>query len=429
MEKTGMSIICPYCRKEIPLDEALTHQISEKIRGELREELSNREAELKTRIEALAAKEKEVAAAREKQERELEAEKGRLGAQYQADLKAGLAKAGEDAQKQAVEKVSLELTDLRQQVEEKAKAVKEFQEKELQLRKEKRALEEEKQNLELEVQRKLDAERENIRKTAEQRASEEHLLKMREKDKLIEDLKSQTEELKRRIEQGSQQLQGEVLELELEDMLRTVFVHDTVEPVPKGMRGADVMQKVCGPKGDFCGTIIWESKRTKAWSDGWIDKLKEDQREARADVAVIVSTVLPKEMSGIGQVNGVWVTEYPLAVGLATALRTGLVQVAMAKQSAVGKNEKMDMLYGYLCGPEFRQQIEGIVEAFVSMRKDLDQEKRAMEKVWAKREKQIDRVVKNCVRMYGSMQGIIGGAALPELKSLDLPAIGEGDEG
>jgi hypothetical protein len=193
------------------------------------------------------------------------------------------------------------------------------------------------------------------------------------------------------------------------------------------MKGADVIQRVCSPNGQVCGTIIWESKRTKTWSDVWIDKLKEDQREARADIAVIISTVLPKGASSIIQLNGVWVTDYTLAVGLALALRSGLMQIASAKYSLVGKNEKMEMLYEYLAGPEFRQQIEGIVEAFVTMKKDLDSERRSMEKIWAKREKQIERVVKNTSRMYGSLQGIIG-STLPELKSLEMKAISEGKE-
>ena len=167
-------------------------------------------------------------------------------------------------------------------------------------------------------------------------------------------MKKQIEDLKTRAELGSQQLQGEVLELELEELLRQHFIHDSVLPVPKGMKGADVIQRVCSPTGQVCGTIIWESKRTKAWSDNWVDKLKEDQREAKADIAVIISTVLPRGVSGIIQSNGVWVTDYSLAVGLAMALRSGLMQVASAKSSLVGKSEKMEMLYEYLAGPEFQ---------------------------------------------------------------------------
>jgi hypothetical protein len=188
------------------------------------------------------------------------------------------------------------------------------------------------------------------------------------------------------------------------------------------MRGADVMQRVCSTTGQVCGTIIWESKRVKNWSDGWIEKLKEDQREAKADIAVLVSTVLPRGITGIHQQNGVWIADYTLAIGLATALRHGLMEIAAAKTSMEGRSEKLEMLYDYLSGPQFRQQIEAIVDAFVSMSKDLDQERRAMEKIWAKREKQIEKVVKNTSRMYGSLQGIVG-STLPELKTLELKAL------
>ncbi|MGD0232838.1 MAG: DUF2130 domain-containing protein, partial [Syntrophorhabdales bacterium] len=174
------------------------------------------------------------------------------------------------------------------------------------------------------------------------------------------------------------------------------------------------------------GTLIWESKRTKAWSDGWLDKLKEDQREVKAEIAVLVSTVLPKGLSSFSRINGVWVCDHALAPCLAQALRVGLIDLAAAKLGASGKNEKMEILYEYLSGPTFKQQVEGIVEAFTAMQKDLDQEKRAMEKIWAKRAKQIERVQKNMGRMYGSMQGIIG-QSLPELDLFELPALPEGD--
>ena len=209
--------------------------------------------------------------------------------------------------------------------------------------------------------RKLDAEREKLKEEIEKRLNEQHRFKDLEKEKLIEAMKNQIEELKRKAEQGSQQLQGEVLEIELEELLNKNFPYDTIMPVPKGLRGADVIQNVCTPSGQQCGTIIWESKRTKAWSDAWIDKLKEDQREAKSDIAVIVSIALPKDMTGIGQINGVWVTDFTLAIGLAEALRVTLIEVAKTKTSAEGKSSKMEMLYEYLSGPEFRQQIEGIV--------------------------------------------------------------------
>ena len=254
--------------------------------------------------------------------------------------------------------------------------------------------------------------------------SEEHRLKDMEKEKKISDMLKTIEELKRKGEQGSMQTQGEVLELDLEALLRSRFPTDEIEPVPKGIRGADILQRVHNRSGQLCGTIIWESKRTKAWSDGWIAKLKDDQREVKAEIAVIVSETLPSGVKAFTQMEGVWVADFTLAASLAEVLRSGLTQLALAKLSAVGRGEKMDVIYNYLSGPHFRQRVEGIVEAFKSMKEDLDQEKRAITRTWAKREKQIERVINNTAGMYGDIQGIIG-ASLPEIKILELD---EGEE-
>jgi len=424
---TMATITCPHCRREIPLDEVLTHQIREDLERKLSRQMQEREKEIATKEEAVLKREKELKDARAAQEKQLAEAREALTKELDERLALERKKTEEQAIKKASDALSIELTDLRNQVEEQGEQVKQFKAKELELRNDKRKLEQEKQDLELEVARKIDAERQKIREEAQKGAEEQHRLKDLDKEKLINDMMGQIEELKRKAEQGSQQTQGEVLELELESLLKEHFRHDTILPVPKGMRGADVIQRVCTPSGQICGTIIWESKRTKAWSDSWLEKLKEDQREAKADIAVIVTTVLPKDVSAIADRSGVWVCDYPLAVGLAMALRSGLAQAAAAKTSMVGKSEKMDMLYEYLCGPEFRQQIAGIVEAFAAMRRDLDQEKRAMEKAWAKREKQIEKVVKNTARMYGSMQGIVG-ASLPELKSLELKALQSKEE-
>jgi hypothetical protein len=227
------------------------------------------------------------------------------------------------------------------------------------------------------------------------------------------------DELKRKSEQGSMQAQGEVLELDLEAGLKARFPMDTVEPVPKGLRGADILQNVINAEGQRCGIIIWETKRTKSWSDSWISKLKDDQREINADIPVIVSEVLPKGISAFSQIEGVWVTNRALALNVAEVLRGLLIHVSQATVASVNKGEKIELLYKYLSSPAFRQRVEAIVEAFTTMKEDLDKEKRAMTKIWAKREKQIEKVVINTAGMYGDMQGIIG-AALPEIKMLDM---------
>lgn len=215
------------------------------------------------------------------------------------------------------------------------------------------------------------------------------------------------------------QTQGEVLELDLESLLKSQFPVDEIEPVPKGIKGADIVQRVHDRGGRFCGTIIWESKHTKAWNDGWLSKLKDDQREVKAEIAVLVTETMPKGIERFSQVGGVWVTSYVLSIALASVLRTSLIDLAQLKSSLVGKSEKMEVLYNYLSGSEFRQRIEAIVESFQSMKEDLEQEKRATVKMWAKREKQIERVVTNTAGMYGDMEGIIG-TSLPHIRSLEL---------
>jgi hypothetical protein len=216
------------------------------------------------------------------------------------------------------------------------------------------------------------------------------------------------EELRRKLQQGSQQTQGEVLELELEELLQDAFPFDHIEPVPKGMNGADLIHRVHSKNGHCCGTIVWESKRTKAWSDGWLQKLKDDLRLVKGDLAVIVSEALPKDITHFAQMKGIWVTSRDCALNLATALRSQLLEISTIKAAAVGKNEKMEILYRYLSGPEFKQRIEAIVEAFIGMQEDLNEERRTAERRWSKREKQIQRVICNTSGMYGDLQGLIG---------------------
>ena len=275
--------------------------------------------------------------------------------------------------------------------------------------------------MKLEVERTIDQERKRIWEEATRRISEERSLKEAEKEKQLADMRRQIEELKRKAELTSQQVQGEVQEIELESILGQQFRLDAIEPVPKGVRGADVIQRVRDDMGRLCGSIIWESKRTKAWSDGWLQKLKDDQRAAKAEIAVLVTSVLPKEVNRFGCYEGIWVADFPSAIGLATALRVSLVQLTQTCSALQGKTEKMDLIYNYLSGTAFKQRIEAIMEAFVAMKSDLDAEKRSMEKIWSKRAAQLERVIKNTAGMYGDLQGIIG-SALPEVKILELPS-------
>ncbi|MBI5878369.1 MAG: DUF2130 domain-containing protein [Chloroflexi bacterium] len=385
------SIICPHCNKKILLSKALTGQIEEKLRRSY-------EAEAK------------------EHEREIE-----------SDFKQKLAAEKRNAEKRAKESLAIELAELRQQVSEKNDELDKARQQELDLRKRQRELEKKEQAMELEIARKLDEERRKVQEEVATRLTEENRVKDLEKDKQLADMRKQIEDLRRKAEQGSQQTQGEAVEIELEELLRMNFPYDQIEPVAKGVKGADVVQRVHTPSGQYCGTIVWESKNTKAWSDGWIPKLKDDQRALRAEIAVLASVALPKEVTHFANVDGVWVTDFPTRVGVASALRTNLTQVAMARLAAEGKSGKMEMLYGYLSGTEFKQRVEAIVESFVTMKEDLERERRAMETSWSKREKQIERVTRNVAGMYGDMQGIIG-ATLPKIEYLELPSPSDGSQ-
>lgn len=327
----------------------------------------------------------------------------------------------EKAEKSASESVKLELSDLKEQLEEKAKNLEKAQQQELELRKSQRKLEDDKKAFELEMNRKLDIERESIAEKISRELDDNHKLKDAEKDKQLTEMKNQIGILQRKAEQGSQQGQGEVLELELEQLFRNEFPFDAIEPVAKGVRGGDIVHVVKTQAGRVCGKILWEAKRTRAWSDSWIPKLKDDQRSSKADIAVIVSETLPKGHHHFRQVEGVWVTDIPSSMSLAAALRVVLTQVELSKEIQTGKEEKMEVMYTYFTGTEFRNRVQSIVESFVEMRRDLDSEKRAFEKIWAKREKQIERIVLNIAGMNGDIEGITG-TALPSVKLLELSA-------
>lgn len=388
-------ITCSKCGSKIQLSKAFTQEIEDKLRTQFEDELRKKEREHKRELDA---KDKEF-------EERVSQERIKLEKQ---------------ARKKAEENLSVELADLNEQLEERKKQIDDFKKNEIALRKRQRDLEEKEQSLKLEVQRKVDTETKKIREEAEKKVAEEHRLKDLEKEKQLSEMRKQIDELKRKSELTSQQAQGEVQELELEAILTQQFKLDKIEPVPKGVRGADVVQRVRDENGRLCGSIIWESKRTKSWGNDWVQKLKDDQRDFKAETAVIVSSVLPKEINRFGYYEGVWVTDFSSTIGIATALRLSLIELAHASNALQGKNEKMELIYKYLSGNSFKQRVEAIVESFASMKNDLDAEKRAMEKIWAKRESQIGRVVKNTAGLYGDLQGIIG-SALPDVKILELP--------
>lgn len=402
---------CPQCGYEIPINEAITHQMREELEKEATAKVSRQQKELSKREGQLAAAEKE-----------LQREKGKLSEQVAKMLQSERPKLEKEVRKKVEEKLALELEDLKSEAAEKTQQLEEMRKKELKLRRDQRQLEDEKASLELELERKLAAEKKKLGDSLRESIAEEYRLKERQYKDKIDGLTARIGELKQKAEQGSQQAQGETLERQLEDGLKTCFSFDLIEPVGNGKKGSDIVQLVQDGTGRECGTIIWEAKRTKNWSDKWVGKLKSDQREAGADIAVIVSTILPKDVRGFDLVNGVWITDYGSFKALATALRAHLIELSRARQAEVGKREKMAILYDYLSSQGFRQRVEALVEAFATLQNDLEKEKRAMNKIWKQREMQLQIVSDSTVSMLGEMHGIIG-ASMPEIEGLELRAI------
>jgi hypothetical protein len=320
-----------------------------------------------------------------------------------------------------------EVADLQEILRQKDEKLTAAQKTQVDLLKQKRELDDAKRELDLTVEKRIQEGLAVTRLQARKEAEDELKFKVSEKEQTIASMSKQIEDLKRRAEQGSQQLQGEVQELELEELLRAKFPHDTISPVPKGEHGGDVLQRVISQLGQQSGTILWESKRTKNWSDGWLAKLRDDQRAAKAEIAIIISQVLPKGIETFGFVEGVWVTQPQAALPVAVTMRYTLIEIAMARLASEGQQTKMELVYQYLTGPRFRQRVQAIIEAFTSMKEDLDKEKKAITKQWAKREEQIERVMQSTVGMYGDLQGIAG-KTIQEIEGLEMKALASGGQ-
>jgi hypothetical protein len=294
----------------------------------------------------------------------------------------------------------------------------ESQHAELEVRKQREALEAEKNELELTVMRRLDGERQRIRELTQREADERNRLKLAEKDKVIGDMRKQVEELRRKSEQGSEQLAGEVQEMALEATLRSHFPRDEFQPVAVGRAGGDLIQKVIGPGGTLCGTILWESKRTKSWQDAWLAKMRDDQRRANADLAVIATAALPKALTSFDRMEDVWVSAFGCIVPLAKALRLSLIQSSILKAAGQDRNGKTDRMFNYITGHDFKQRVAAIVEAYVALRAALEREKRSVTASWAKREKSLDLVLIGTAGLYGDLNGIVGNS-MPEIEGLE----------
>jgi len=394
------TITCPKCKNEIKLTESLAAPLIESTRRDYEKRLAQKDVDLASRETSL--KEREQA---------LEKSKETVDAQVAEKLQSERAKIAADEARKAklalsndIEQKTKEVADLQEILKQKDEKLTEAQKTQADLLKKQRELDDAKRELELTIEKRVQENLAVTRQQARKEAEDELRLKVSEKEQTIASMQKQIEELKRRAEQGSQQLQGEVQELELETLLKAKFPRDTVEPVPKGEHGGDVLHRVLGPLGQICGTILWESKRTKNWSDGWLAKLRDDQRTAKAEIAIIVSQVVPKDIETFGLVDGVWVALPQAALPVAVALRYTLIETATARLASEGQQTKMELVYQYLTGPRFRQRVQAIVEAFGSMKEDLDKEKKAILKQWAKREEQIERVMQSTVGMYGDLK-------------------------
>lgn len=282
-----------------------------------------------------------------------------------------------------------------------------------------RELDDAKREMDLTIEKRVEESLTVVRDKAKLEAEEGLKLKVAEKEHTITAMQKQIEELKRKAEQGSQQLQGEVQELELESILRQRFPRDAVEPVPKGEHGGDFLHRVFGSLPNSCGTILWESKRTKNWSDGWLAKFRDDQRAAKAECAVMVTQVLPKDIESFDLVDGVWVTCPRTFLPVAVALRHSLVELSLVRQAGEGQQTKMEMTYQYLTGPKFRHRIQAIVERFSDMMDDLEKERKTMTRLWAKREEQLRGAIESTAGMDGDLQGIAG-KTLQEIEGLSV---------
>jgi hypothetical protein len=423
---TELTITCPKCKTEIPLTESLAAPLIEAIRKQYEKKLAQKDREIEQREDILRKEEKRVAESKRKLDQQvdeqvaekLKAERIRIVAEE--SKKAKLANSSE------IEGKNREITDLHGILKERDRKLADAQKDQVELIKKQRELDDAKRELELTVQKGVQEGLLEVRAKAKREAEEGFKLKVAEKDQTIISMQQKIEELKQKAEQGSQQLQGEVQELELENLLRAKFPYDTIEPVPKGEFGGDTLQRVVSPSGLVSGTILWECKRTKNWSNGWLAKLRDDQRSAKAEISVLVSHALPEGVETFDVIEGVWIAHPRVVVPIATVLRNTLLQVNAARIINEGQQTKAEMVYQYLTGSRFKQRVEAIVEAFSTMQDDLDKERKVIMRQWAKRSEQIECVMGATVGMYGDLQGIAG-KSIQEIEGLELPILGPGE--
>jgi hypothetical protein len=393
-------ITCPDCGHEFPLHAGITQQMIEKYEDEFDAVMAGERSALEERLTREASR-----SAAKTYETQLEELKTQLKEKTDASekLKAQVQAASQKAAETAKAEVEQTLLDMQEQLSNKERKLEEYQAVERKLRQQKRDLEEAQKEFDIRLARELETEKSAI----ESKVADSFQQKEAELRKQIADAKKANEDLHRKLEQGSQQLQGEILELEVEGFLQSSFPFDSISPVAKGTNGADVLQTVNTRGGAKCGQIIWETKNAKNWSNGWIQKLKDDQQTAGAEIAVLVTTAFPGNSQEVFmQHEGIWLVRPKTIEPVAQALRTILVESQKQKIISDGRNEKAEALYDYLCSPQFAQKVRGVIEAHDAMKSDLEAEKKAMARLWKKREGQLERITSNIVAMAGELQGI-----------------------
>ena len=417
---TESSIKCPNCGELIDVNEILYHQLENEFKQKnlnekkkFEEEIALKRIEYKQALDMLKQKEEDIKEQKEKFDEELKKATKEL-------LKQEKQKLQEELKKEILEEQSESIALLKKELDEKSNQVKELNTAKAQIEQLKRDKEEMESAIMAKAQfalnEQLKIEKEKIQKTVD----DQNELKLKQKEEQLEQLKKQLQDTQRKLEQGSQQLQGEVQELAIEEYLQNKYPFDSIEEIKKGVRGGDCIQTVHTREIQNCGKIYYESKRTKDFQKSWIEKFKADMREKGADIGVLVTEVLPKELERMGLIDGVWICTYEEFKGLSSVLRESIIKINQAKKSEENKTDKMSLLYGYLTSTEFKMQIEAIVEGFTQMQSDLDSEKRSMQRIWKQREKQIEKVLDNTIGMYGSIKGIAGNS-IGNVKALELP--------
>ena len=395
------TIKCPNCRHEFAMEEA----VSEQYKKDLREQMI-----LFTRKKEEEFQKKDIELSRKLQEHEFIFQQ-----KMNEEKKLIQQRLEEDIRKTIHSDFENRLTILQQSNEEQQEKLKSARQKELEFLQKEQALKNKEEELEISTQRKLQEERikiaDEIRRTEEQKNQSKETdfqLQLKEKEKQLEDQRKLIEEMKRKADQGSMQLQGEVQELALEKLLQEAFPFDLVEPVGKGIRGADCTLTIRNSTGQECGKIIYESKRTKNFEADWVDKLKNDMRQQGAQVAILVTRIMPRDMTCFGEKNGVWICSFSEVKALTEVLRDGVIRIFQASKNQQNKGDKMQLLYDYLTSSEFSEQWKAIREGFSSMKMSIQRERDMMERLWKTREKQLEKVLLNAAHIKGSMEGISG---------------------